>query len=345
MSKNIVKLDNSKGTKPLHFVPYRQNFPVTVEAGSTLEFKSNDAATLLYYIKSVGKDRASVQSEFDPDPGPEPGGLTEFRAGQTISGIIVDPTAIPSGFSSMAEYITTTGEKDLLMADVYISSSGFLHVAPTDDNMAIYFPEPVPDYGIETAGWWNIVDDTPSKILEQITIQMPHSQTLSSEDIDEAFAPLNGVVLGAVEGQPAGGLTPFTLADIAIGAIQFAGDPDDVSAMLSDLDGKYVNGWYDLMTASAFGDDSPLIRAQELGNGSYLIAVGTKIVFSTFNNPDLDGVAVTYGWQASGTEAPVIWNGDTKQVTFTQLGDDPFTVAFVSADGEWNGTVFGKVTA
>ena len=55
MSKvgKIIKIDNSNGKEKLSFIPYKQNFSFSIDAGNTLEFKTRNSIQSLYYEQSL----------------------------------------------------------------------------------------------------------------------------------------------------------------------------------------------------------------------------------------------------------------------------------------------------
>ena len=349
MSKNIVKLDNSEGTKPLHFVPYRQNFPVTVEAGSILEFKSNDAATLLYYIKSVGKDRASIQNEFDPEPGP--GGLTEFYDGQTITGIQFDTskenelTEWLHGLSAFesSDSITLVCRSaphaglvlGITKADLGGGAVAYIVACGVngDSPVFVFSDVAIPEYGI-VQGFQNLTD---GKLIADDT----YTVGTDGEDpgVNTDVTGWNGIFFGAIEGEP-GPTTPLT--------------PFAVSDSFTQI--QLNNTWTDTQIEDYIGEgggtSTPVygFDASIGGNTIYMVIFdkinqeGEEAKIWVFNGTEQGQLvwSASGGWEDDFSNTYLSWDKDTKIIS-SNAG--PLTVAsFREQDGkDGNGYIYGKV--
>lgn len=171
---------------------------------------------------------------------PTPTGLTPFELNQSVSGIIIDPTATPEGYASMAAYVSalpTPGEgtehegSESLMG---IGNNGEVVVSYVDrittgvpswgvnalmiysENFIVYYApqEIIVEDGGEVvatipAGWSQMNMSTGE--MESFTTQTTFSFTTNTvEGIFSKFAPLNGTVLGSTGATPPTGLTPFS---------------------------------------------------------------------------------------------------------------------------------------
>lgn len=182
-------------------------------------------------------------------PTPPTPKLTEFAAGQTISGIVIDPNAVPDGYASMDAFLanlqynqddahiffglsngsSTDGASAVTMGGAYLLRVG------AGDTSAIYASSAIEGL-VPSTGWYRTNDMVvESPITEKTIVPAWYndvsasaivwgSPTSATDPFDSDFAALNGVVLGAVEGKPTPTLTPFyarqTISGIDFGSVQ-----------------------------------------------------------------------------------------------------------------------------
>lgn len=170
----------------------------------------------VYYFADV---IAKVEVELKEEPSPEPpsGDLTPFSVGQTITGIEIDPTVdtvtVDGQSMSLSDWlINALSEEDsdkALIADTIILSnvssdetfySQVIQIVDKNDNdKAILFAaNNIPSYGITGGKWYSLNLGEVVELAGVTTFNLTASYTIQDGDIYPAFAPLNGVVLGAV---------------------------------------------------------------------------------------------------------------------------------------------------
>ena len=210
MSKvgKIIKIDNSNGKEKLSFIPYKQNFSFSIDAGNTLEFKTRNSIQSLYYEQSIPKGNVSVQDTFDPQPGGE---LTEFADGMTISGFDFGQDAV-NGEESDAmhdflnslptsgiqpnqddeyELLPYTDDHAVLVAHNSFGAWVLIAYDPEHyDGQYVYWEgDPMSGGEIEVIHGWNNLTDGKCTFSGSLTIGEPNDITPPT---------WNGVLIGAV---------------------------------------------------------------------------------------------------------------------------------------------------
>lgn len=166
----------------------------------------------------VGMTEEEYEAIVGGEPGPEPTELTQFVDGQTLLGIAIDPNAVPTGYASLAEYVDSV--------DLSKLSDGVL-VAFENDNYAITinsdattnrilmcfdehfnnFPvviwsrEQFDVEGATVPAGWSYTNDMQSFTQISSFTELTLTTAPAGVHIVPEFAPLNGVVLGAVVAQ------------------------------------------------------------------------------------------------------------------------------------------------
>lgn len=120
----IVKIDNSKNTERIDFVPQNQSFSYTVDAGDVLEFKVKNASQALYYEKqNIVGATISTQDSFD-------GGSQTFTITYTVdNGTYVGPNTIDE--NGTATITITANPGHTLPSSITVTGAEFVYSSET----------------------------------------------------------------------------------------------------------------------------------------------------------------------------------------------------------------------
>ena len=185
------------------------------------------------------------------EPVPPTPGLTLFNINQIVEGIVVDPTAMSdSDLSNFLDNATPQSQEGILLnsngqMNVIIDSENsvkFLIVMADENNIAVFAQAPITLEGFDLSAGWNLLDMSTQQAtpLSQVTNLYAES-VCKIQYIDDTFATLNGVVLGAIEGQPQP--TGTTFKDLVLNKMGLGGDfvyGINAQLPLKDLNGNQI---------------------------------------------------------------------------------------------------------
>lgn len=375
MSKvgKIIKIDNSNGKEKLSFIPYKQNFSFSIDAGNTLEFKTRNSIQSLYYEQSLPRGNVTVQDSFDPDPGPTPG-LTALQVGKKLAKVVINPNA-----KSVEEIATWLNGLDLggqtAMSLAYCTGGsdnpGAINVSEADPQylnarginiwiddsvglLLIFSPIDatidVPGGTIHVPKGWS-VPNTQTMQYDPITEITEFALPEASEIIlvSEQFAFLNGVVIGAVYSDEE--LTPFE-DNMTIRGVKV--DPTKIPAGFNSYKEYFQSLTYTppqsgaVLISSAVGS-APILAA--VRSSAYEEDAVYFLGLAITSSPSLiyttgyfdRGYPEEEGWWQYNTSTKD-WDKITEETEY--LLDEPVEIGEVKADcAPLNNVVFGAIVA
>ena len=299
----------------------------------------------------------------------QPAGLTPFENGQRISGIQINPAYgygddAENPYSELNSWLSETfidiGNYSLVAISgggVIVAKAGYGCMIQIGNSSSGYYAyTPSSSFGIPTNTWLYSTDGTTwSEISHSAGVQtLEISETLGADAVNSSITGWNGVFVGAVVAEPAGGLTPFEVDDVA-SSIQF-------STTLSDNEIETVT--YQIASVDP-GVNASLLKGigQGASSASTIIEMGNhasggvpeyEYIYALVQNNKL-GIWSSQAWSEGGTNyskgwqdsfsyeiaqgLSISWDKDEKVLTF------PVSATITEFNSSANGTIFGKVTA
>ena len=286
---------------------------------------------------------------------PTPTGLTPFEVGQAISGFQIDPDAIPTGYQDMTSYynylsenltettwiFTTSDDSSARIQVGYFPNMGITVYCDNDSYRALWATDEFAQQMGGQGGWYTIRNNTPVPVVG-ITDYV--SEYISTPDEPMGyFAPLNGVVIGAIEAQPSA-LTPFevgqTIDGFDFGDVENGDISTEMENFLADV--EYNNGSHVFLrgeSPQASGLKLTALNLEPLyGISGYILGVELEdfvLIYSTLAG-EMGGASGIHGFQN-------LTNGK-----FTDLGDYANSTIQHIYDVDtsaWNGVLIGAVEA
>lgn len=302
---------------------------------------------------------------------PAPGIFTPFEVGQTLVGIEIDPNAVPTGFQSILTYLESldwNGRDEIRLVQTtkprssgdlagsvnafYMEGIYGMQIFLGDNGSIIWASESVGEV-IPANSWVHSTSDEDYEALTgKVDLSFNESDSYTIININPQFAPLNGVLIGAVEAEPGpepGGLTPFADND-SFGATSLKCNISmsnaDITAVLADIANETA-----LISLDADGDPSPLVLVDENEDAGKVLVVADLPIFVSneysYEDKDTgDTITVPAGWQYD-----VAIEGDTVSVIDRTTGvadlsillsDQSFPCVVNSEVSGWNGVIIGK---
>lgn len=280
--------------------------------------------------------------------------------GGTITGIVIDPNGKTTAqLNAWLDTLTYDPEKS--RANLYVSQDGlniyaedyqeddlaFKEIVVYSDNFDIrYFSKPVEAYGINAAGWYELVEQGASivAISSEKTFALA-AETIGQESIKSDFTFLNGTVIGA----QLANLTPFTDGDVISGIVidPTAKSDDEMLDWLKDLSYSAETNMAYLVRIGEYP-----IYAEDKGSDKYTITVTLNptpsqedpnygVIYAS-DEITIDGITLSKGWNF------VQFNGEAFVVSLlnaeTSLTLSPVEVSDIeTAFAFLNGVVLGSV--
>lgn len=335
---NLMKAP-SVGSVSLRFIPdegYALPNSITVTNASYTWVEG-----VVVLTNAIGNVSITIVGE---QHGPEPGDLTEFVVGQTLKGIAVDTSGLSdTDIDNWLDSFDFTSQDMYQLIEPLGDSAGLIvgggSVAPYPTliimgQVPVYYArEQYVSDGLTIPKGWSYMDPDQQIAVSfsgQREVNFAEGAELTITSVSAYLAALNGIVLGAIEGEPAGGLTPFEVGD-TFTQIKFNSDANQVAQIVAD---SIVSGQETpvlTVKMSIMGDTANpiLVTYRVEGSGNNKLSVSDIALFT--NNAyeeivDFSPMDNLFSWDYS-TLTLSITNG---------------TFEFVSADSNFNGVVFGK---